>query len=208
MLTTTNEEFRKIRGRVISSGAERECVRHKSKPGVCLKISRKEKAKETRREIAYYRFLEKHKIFSKFIPVFYGAYETEDLVIIEQELIEDNPDLGVCGRRVEEFIGQATEAQIEQLENLFELLYNEMVKKNIVISDMHPGNMMVYYDASSGELQRLVVVDGLGSPEAIPLPKYFSFFGRKKIARQWEKFKKNYQATWKRQRSGVPPLKF
>lgn len=39
---------------------------------------------------------------------------------------------------------------------------------------------MIYCD-ETGNIKRLIVVDGFGSPEAIPLAKYFRYFGGKRL---------------------------
>lgn len=78
---------------------------------------------------------------------------------------------------------------------------------HIIISDLHAGNMMIYCD-EAGNIKRLIVVDGFGSPEAIPLAKYFRYFGRKKIDRQWAKFRRTFDATWQRRRGGKQTISF
>lgn len=192
---------------MVATGAERICVRNLKDQFSCFKISKKIHSKETRREIKYFKFLKKRGISSSFIPAFIGAFETKDEVIIEQELIADHPEQNLFAFRVEEFVADASDKQLTKLEKLFRELLTELKEKNIIISDLHAGNMMIYCD-EAGNIKRLIVVDGFGSPEAIPLAKYFRFFGRKKIDRQWAKFRRTFDATWQRRRGGKQTISF
>lgn len=154
-----------------------------------------------------FKFLKKRGISSSFIPAFIDNFETKEEIIIEQELITDHPEQNLFAFRVEEFVADASDKQLAKLEQLFRELYRELKDKNIIISDLHAGNMMIYCD-EAGNIKRLIVVDGFGSPEAIPLAKYFRYFGRKKIDRQWAKFRRTFDATWQRRRGGKQTISF
>ena len=173
MSTKTQSEFSKFFGPVVATGAERICVRNLKDQFSCFKISKKIHSKETRREIKYFKFLKKRGISSSFIPAFIDNFETKEEIIIEQELITDHPEQNLFAFRVEEFVADASDKQLAKLEQLFRELYRELKDKNIIISDLHAGNMMIYCD-EAGNIKRLIVVDGFGSPEAI------RYFGRKK----------------------------
>lgn len=207
MSTKTQSELSKFFGPVVATGAERICVRNLNNEFSCFKISKKIHSKETRREIKYFKFLKKRGISSSFIPSFISDFETKDEVIIEQELIADHPEQNLFAFRVEEFVADASDNQLTKMEKLFRELYTELKEKNIIISDLHAGNMMIYCD-EAGNIKRLIVVDGFGSPEAIPLAKYFRYFGRKKIDRQWAKFRRTFDATWQRRRGGKQTINF
>ena len=118
---------------------------------------------------------------------------------MEQELIIDRPQEDLFAFRVDDFIETASISQLEELKNFLHLLFLELRSKNIIICDLHAGNMMIYCN-KEGKLKRLIVIDGFGSPEAIPLAKYIPFFGRRKKDRQWEKFKRSFSKTLKRRR--------
>lgn len=207
MTTKTQSELSKYFGPVVATGAERICVRNLNNQFSCFKISKKIHSKETRREIKYFKFLKRKGVTSSFIPAFISDFETEEEIIIEQELIADHPEQDLFAFRVEEFVADASGRQLMELEKLFQELYTELKDKNVIISDLHAGNMMIYCD-KAGNIKRLIVVDGFGSPKAIPLAKYFGYFGRKKIDRQWAKFRRTFEATWERRRGGKPTIHF
>lgn len=195
MTTKTQSELSKYFGPVVATGAERICVRNLNNQFSCFKISKKIHSKETRREIKYFKFLKRKGVTSSFIPAFISDFETEEEIIIEQELIADHPEQDLFAFRVEEFVADASGRQLMELEKLFQELYTELKDKNVIISDLHAGNMMIYCD-KAGNIKRLIVVDGFGSPEAIPLAKYFGYFGRKKIDRQWAKLDFSHYFRW------------
>ena len=199
MTTKTQSELSKYFGPVVATGAERICVRNLNNQFSCFKISKKIHSKETRREIKYFKFLKRKGVTSSFIPAFISDFE--------QELIADHPEQDLFAFRVEEFVADASGRQLMELEKLFQELYTELKDKNVIISDLHAGNMMIYCD-KAGNIKRLIVVDGFGSPEAIPLAKYLGYFGRKKIDRQWAKFRRTFEATWERRRGGKPTIHF
>ena len=92
---------------------------------------------------------------------------------------------------LDHYLRESNEEQISELEEKLKEIKAEMVQKNIIISDIRPANILVLSKRGGG-IQRIVFLDGFGSPEFIPLPIYCPYFGKKKIERQWEKFKRHY----------------
>ena len=205
-MTAVNEsDISRLLGPVLASGSERVCVQNLENPLSCFKISKFGSSRQTIREVEYFKFLKKRGITSSFLPEFFDGYYYNGQLVIEQELIKDRPEEGIFAFRVEEFVGHATPAQLEELQQYLRDLYIELTTKNIIICDLHAGNLMVYCD-KEGRITRLIVIDGFGSPEAIPLAKYIPFFGRRKMDRQWNKFKRTFGETLKRR--GKESLEF
>ena len=176
-------------GKVIGRGMERICYANPNNPKTCFKVSRLGHDIQSRREIHYFDFLKKRNISADFLPKYYGYRKTKEFLIIEQELFAS--DESTRAMLLGDYVKQATEQAIVQLEQKLKEIKNEMIQKNIIISDIRPANMMVL-EKSNGGLKRIVFLDGFGSPEFIPLPIYCPYFGRKKIERQWAKFRRHY----------------
>lgn len=171
-MTAVNEsDISRLLGPVLASGSERVCVQNLENPLSCFKISKFGPSRQTAREIEYFKFLKKRGVTSSFLPIFYDGYYYNGQLVIEQELIKDQPEEDLFAFRVEEFVGHATATQLEELQRYLRDLYKELTSKNIIICDLHAGNLMVYCDRE-GRIKRLIVIDGFGSPEAIPLAKY------------------------------------
>lgn len=176
-------------GEVIGRGMERICYANPNNPFTCFKVSKIGHDLQTRREIRYFEFLKKHHIEADFLPKYFGFIKTDKYLIIEQELFVS--DEQYQAQLVNHFLQQATNEEIAKLEEKFRKIKAEMIEKNIIISDIRPANILVLSKIGIG-IQRVVFLDGFGSPEFIPLPIYCPFFGKKKIERQWEKFKHHY----------------
>ena len=178
-----------IFGEVLGKGAEKVCYANPYNPLTCYKVSTKYHAKATKREISFFIRLEQNAIHSSFLPKFYGFFENSDFVGYEQERFKnaDGTSLPVL-----DFIPIATEEQINELNQFLKKLKQELITKNLIISDLAPRNLALQL-SKSGKIVRLVIIDGFGSPEFIPIAEYFKFFGEKKIERQWKKFEIRYQ---------------
>ena len=127
----------------------------------------------------------KNGITASFVPGYYGSFVTSYSVGYEQEcflIIEmgGGANVDLLSRYIE-----SQEFDEDEMKNELRRLKCEMLEKNIICCDLHPGNVI---RVSEKCRPRLIVIDGSGAPEFIPICKYVRFFGKKKILRQWEKF--------------------
>lgn len=175
-------------GKLIGKGMERACYENMDNPNTCFKVSRKEHSKQTIREGAYFKYLQKKNISPSFMPKFIGLYETEDSFILEQECVRNTEEIKT--QTLRDFVLNASEEQMVKLEQLLENLREEMLRLNIIVSDMRTTNILVltYHDKPF----KIMIFDGYGTPEFIPLPNFIPFLGAKKIERQWNKFRRYF----------------
>lgn len=75
--------------KVIGRGDERICYQHPDDPARCIKLSRREKSKQTRRELRYFGFLRRRGVPFTLIPEFFGVVKDEEYIGIEQQLVLD-----------------------------------------------------------------------------------------------------------------------
>lgn len=176
-------------GEVIGRGMERICYANPANPRTCYKVSKLGHDLQSRREIRYFEFLKRRHIDATFLPKYYGFIKTDKYLIIEQELFISSEEFDAS--LLNHYLQKSTDAQISELEEKLKEIKAEMIRKNIIISDIRPANILVLTKKRDG-IQRIVFLDGFGSPEFIPLPIYCPYFGKKKIERQWEKFKRHY----------------
>ncbi|GHX99871.1 hypothetical protein VCSRO161_2721 [Vibrio cholerae] len=83
---------------VIGRGNERVCYQNPDDPSRCVKVSRKEKSKQSQREIRYFQYLVKRQVAFTHIPRFYSVIQTDRYLGLEQERVLDSqgkqpPDL-------------------------------------------------------------------------------------------------------------------
>ena len=175
-------------GKLIGKGMERACYENKDNPNTCFKVSRKEHSKQTLREGAYFKYLQKKNVSPSFMPKFIGLYETEDFFILEQERVKNTEEIKT--QTLRDFVFKASEDQMVKLEKLLENLKEEMLRLNVIVSDMRTTNILVL--THNDEPFKIMIFDGYGTPEFIPLPNIIPFLGAKKIERQWNKFRRYY----------------
>lgn len=175
-------------GALLGKGGEREVYENLSNPATCFKVSHKASCVQTKREIKYFESLKKSGQGDlPIIPKYFGSFEQGDYVGFEQECLswsEQNDNAILLEVYLQE--DRNPECLLEIKEKLEEA-YALMLKHNVIISDIHPNNILLIFN-SENKIKRLVFIDGFGTPELIPLPQYCPYFGRLKIKRQWEKF--------------------
>lgn len=165
-------------------GTERTCYRNPQVPDRCIKISKKSEAKQSRREIKYYRFLDKRGVSYAHIPKFYHEVDEGDYLGLEMEFV-CNSDGSGAPNLYQYLQNPLTEEQLKTFHQELEKVKQYLLDNNIVPCDLVANNFLVTEQPKG---IKIIMVDGLGSTELIPLSNYFPYFGRRKIERKWEKF--------------------
>lgn len=178
-------------GSLIGRGTERECFENSNNPRTCFKVSKHSSSKQTRREIKYFYYLLRKGIQPDFLPKFYGHFSTTEYIGFEQERLKESEQYRAIFIR--EYIKEASLQELQALETQLETIKQEMIKLNVIISDMRTGNTLLLINRATKTISRIVFFDGFGAPELIPLAAYCPFFGRMKIERQWDKFMTKYK---------------
>ncbi|PML79731.1 YrbL family protein [Enterovibrio norvegicus] len=169
---------------IIGSGQERVCYRDPNDPLRCVKVSKKEQSKQTRRELSYYQYLASRDISYSHIPKFYKKVDEGEYIGLEMEFI-CNPD-GSNAPDLYNYIKLSlSEKEVENLYHSLEKLRIYLIENNIVPCDLVLSNFLVQ---TLPDGVKIVMVDGLGGAEFIPLSNYIAYFGKRKINRKWGKF--------------------
>ncbi|WP_282042062.1 YrbL family protein [Halomonas alimentaria] len=186
--------------KIIGRGDERICYQHPDDRERCIKLSRREKAKQTRRELRYFRYLRQRRVPFTLIPEFFGVVENEDLIGIEQQLVLD--DQGNLPPNVAEYLTKPlTPQQINHFWAGLCALKAYLLAYNVVPCDLVMSNLLVI---ERPDATTVILIDGLGSSEFIPLPDYVPWLGQRKIRRKWARFmektvKPRFMSTQERQ---------
>lgn len=169
---------------VIGRGDERICYQHPDDPARCVKLSRRAKAKQTRRELRYFRRLQRQGVPFTLIPDFFGVVKDTDVIGIEQQLILD--DQGKLPPNVAQYLTTSlTSQQAERFWAGLAALKTYLLTYNVVPCDLVMSNLLVIERAKA---TTIMLIDGLGASELIPLPEYLPWLGRRKIRRKWARF--------------------
>ncbi|MDR5902960.1 YrbL family protein [Halomonas icarae] len=170
--------------KIIGRGDERICYLHPNNPARCIKLSRIEKAKQTHRELRYFRLLKRRKVPFTYIPEFFGIVKDDEVIGIEQQLVLDESaevPPSVAGYLTK----QLTPEQARRFWAGLDALKCYLLAYNVVPCDLVMSNLLVIERSNTTDV---MLIDGLGASELIPLPEYVPWLGRRKIQRKWARF--------------------
>jgi hypothetical protein len=173
-----------ISSKPIGTGKERACYIHPEDPRKAVKIPKGKIDEQTRRDIRFYRKLEKRALGEYlYIPRYYGVCETNLGKGIVVDLIR-NYD-GEISRPLNWYLAQ--NVPIEDFDAYLEELKQFFLQTLVIFNhDMHVGNLL--FQRTSTRSARLVAIDGLGDVVAIDWLNRFPFLVRRKITRRWSRF--------------------
>lgn len=171
---------------LVGKGLHREVHVHPNDESKCVKVVVLRGEEETRREQAYYRFLQQRNIDWLSLPRFYGNEDTNMGPGAVFDLIRD--DDGQVSKTLEFYLDNlaSTPALVEPISQSLIRLKQDLLEQNIITMTLKPKNMVV--QQQNDEL-RCLIIDNIGNSDIIPISSYVRFFGKKKIERKWEKFR-------------------
>lgn len=183
--TVTDEEINTWP--ILGKGGERVVRLDPNNPTQCVKLSSKTLAMQTEREADYLQELENKGIRSKYVPQFYGCIETPTQIGVVVEAIVPGQKFDATELLASYLLRiKDDHTALTKITNRLLDAKAEMIRHNIIVSDLGPANMMAV--TKNGQVD-IVLIDGFYIPEHIQLARRFPFFGRLKINRQWQKFK-------------------
>lgn len=171
---------------LIARGWHRECYEHPQDAKRCVKVVVNGNDAETRREQAYYRFLEKRLKNWHSVPRFHGNVATNlgDGAVFD--LVRDAD--GKVSRTLADYLDHEADFRhhAPALLSAMESLLTYQLENNVLTMSLKPYNLLFQLEADGkGSMQ---IIDNLGNADWIPLCNYSPFFGRRKIKRKWKKF--------------------
>lgn len=171
---------------LVGKGLHRECYVHPEDPNRCIKVVVSGSAAETRREQAYYRFLEKRKISWELLPRFYGNVDTHLGRGAVFDLIRDQN--GEISKPLTHYLDHADIANLyaEQLNQALWELKHYLVREKIITMTLKAKNMVYCKTSDTGG--RIIIVDNIGNSDFIPIANYLDWAAKIKIRRRFRRF--------------------
>ncbi|MGI9896067.1 YrbL family protein [Vibrio natriegens] len=169
---------------VIGKGTERVCYQNPSNPAQCVKLSQKDAAKQTYREIEFFERLKKKNVQFAHIPNFLGEVTTETRVGFKQQVVLDD-NLSVSKNLAQYLVQQGDNLDIDKLLLAIRVLKDYLLKNRVIPSDLVMTNILVRQAESD---ITLYLIDGFGNTEFIPISDFIPYLTRKKINRKFKKF--------------------
>lgn len=173
---------------MVGKGLHRECYVHPNNPNRCIKVVVLRGEEETRREQAYYKFLQKRQITWEMLPQFYGIEPTSIGPGAIFDLVRDAN--GKVGKTLAHYFESTglTEQNYKGLLASLQALKAYLFRQNIITMTIMPKNIV--YQRQDNEFGTAMIVDSIGNSDPIPLASYCRAFGQVKMKRKWGKFVK------------------
>lgn len=185
MDTFTMDELRPF---LLGQGTERIVFRSPKEKDCVIKLSPLNAQKQTRREIRYFRFLQKKGVPFLHIPQFKGEVKVAGYVGFKQEAVLDAD--GSVSRPLTAYLEEGRGVSsggilLPETKALLDELLHYLLRYNVLPCDLTSPNVLLQRGA---ERMRLVLIDGVGSMNGIPIAQYIPFLGRQQIKRKWQRF--------------------
>jgi hypothetical protein len=172
---------------LIGRGLHRECYVHPDNESLCVKVVIQGDDTETKREQAYYRFLEKRLTDWSAISQFHGKQVTNLGECAVFDLIRNaNGEVSIP---ISKYMEDSSNFDLHaaDIAKALKTFRSYQLKHNIQTMSLKPWNLVYQLDDSGKG--KICLIDSLGNSDFIPICSYSSFLGRKKIIRKWAKFK-------------------
>ena len=171
---------------LLGRGLRRECYFHPDDENKCIKIVVAGDHKETVREQAYYRLLERRNIAWRMLAKFYGNVETNLGEGAVFELIRDYN--GAVSKTLVQYFSahNETDRHYQYFSQALLGLKQYLLKWKIVTISLKPQNI-VYKKTNESE-GFLVIIDNIGNSDFIPICNYIDWMATRKIRRKWQRF--------------------
>ncbi len=171
--------------KLIGSGSHHDCYEHPDDPALCIKVIHTEDQKKMlRREVSYHQSLLKRNISWSALARYHGAIITNRGIGSVFDVVRDND--GQISQSLHHLLQeQDNELDIDQIAQQINQMIKSFYRQGIVISDLNLRNILVKFDRT--QQWQLVLVDGIGHDDFIPLCNISISYARKKIARTWNR---------------------
>jgi len=182
---------------IIGKGTERICYIHPKDSSLCVKINHSQENKQSKKEVAYCEMLiTQGKLPCKSIPQFHGTVTT-------------NLGQGIVFERVKNFNNEAVQSLADALPVLVEVndittlskiltaldeLKNDLLNHCILVRDLTLKN--IYIKHLEHDEIKLMLVDGFGNSDFIPIANYVKIYARLKINKRFKRLKKKILKTY------------
>jgi len=176
---------------LIGSGNERHCYQHPIDNDKCIKITfsqKKTRINESNVEYEYCQRLIKSdsNIHSAPISLSYGWVNTDKGDGLVCDLIRDYD--GHISKTLAYYRKECQLKENDITQGLTDLLQG-LIKHSIAITYVHDRNILVQYVTK--DKYHFILIDGLGSSNAIPLAYWIKHYARKQTTRRFLKCYKN-----------------
>jgi len=169
----------------IGEGMGRKCYIHPNDKNLCVKIPTLRGQRSSQREINYFKRLHKRGKSFEMIADHKGDVATNIGKGNIYELVRDHD--GQISQNLEYYLSLRDKNITSKMVKLIEELRVYLKDQYILFSDLDVDNILVKKDSVNSH--KLIVIDGIGDNNQIPLLEYIKPLGVKRCVKKWDLFK-------------------
>jgi len=169
----------------LGEGMGRKCFINPKNKNLCIKVPSQRGKRSAQREINYFKRLHKRGKSFDMIADYRGDVETNFGRGNLYELVRDFD--GQISKNLEYYWSLKNKHINSQMLQLIEDLRVYLKNEYILFSDLDMDNILIKKESDNG--YKLIVIDGIGDNNQIPLLEYIKPLGMKRCARKWNLFK-------------------
>lgn len=169
----------------LGEGRKRKTYAHPIDKNLCIKISSQRGQRSAQREINYFKRLHKRKVSFAMIADFKGKAYTNFGEGDMYELVRDYD--GNISKNLEYYLSLNDKKITTKIVQLIDDLRIYLKEQYILFSDLALDNILI--QKSDENKYKLVIIDGLGDNNQVPILEYIKSLGTKRNTKKWEIFK-------------------
>lgn len=171
---------------VIGKGSSRICYLHPYEKNKCIKINYSDNPGITSKELSHYRRHENRKISWEMVAVSYGTVETSMGKGVVFSLARDFN--GNISRTLDYYLRmEAVPFEFDNLAVALKRFKRYLRTERIPVREIKADNLV--YQRVSESFGKVIIIDGLGNNEFLPLANYSHIFANRMLLKKWRKFR-------------------
>ncbi len=172
---------------LLGKGSSRECYVHPQDRNKCVKVTFSPDAAIMREEMKYYRKYTRRGISWEMMARTYGYVNTSLGLGAVFSLARDYTG-EISSPLVDYLQGQRDSCKLHGQELFTALLSfrSYLFRQRIIVRELKADNLI--YQRVTPDEGRLILVDGVGNNEFLPVANYSVLFARRTLRRKWAKF--------------------
>ncbi len=172
---------------MIGRGSSRVCYVHPGDALKCIKITYVNNASISREELRHYRRFSRRRISWDMMSRTYGHVRT---TLGEGVVFSLSRDYNGSISRTLEYYLQNSLVSPDLLAGALNNFKRYLIRERIVVRELKADNLV--YQRLTPLCGKIVIIDGVGNNEFLPLANYSSLFARRTVRRKWGKFRRSF----------------
>ncbi|ARM30271.1 YrbL family protein [Prosthecochloris sp. HL-130-GSB] len=176
-----------VNARCIGEGAWRVCYEHPVYPGRCIKVDKNASHRVSAREAGFYRRFVRRKVSFDYMAMYHGTVSTDLGTGYVFSMVRDYD--GGVSETLKYYLGKSMPERVlaDIIEGVLRLR-RFMLAEGVTVTMMEAHNMV--YQKTGRERGKVVLVDGIGNNQFLPVANYVKIAARRVVRRKWQTFER------------------